>query len=149
MSKKEYARLLKRGLISDKALRKAKKKFAKKAGHNPPKPEFSEDETRQMEQRSALHKALRRSQDVDTDKFGSPDYREPHDFLRQKIGQIPGAGHNPPKPTYAETESNEQSNESVVETVSRPVAAAAHQLEEWFGKSRKARSGRATMGIRG
>jgi hypothetical protein len=59
------------------------------------------------------------------------------------------AGHNPPKPTYAETESNEQSNESVVETVARPVAAAAHQLEEWFGKSRKARSGRATMGIRG
>lgn len=85
----EFVRLEKRGLISAKAAEKAAKRFAKKAGHNPP------------------------------------------------------------KPTYAETESNEQSNESVVETVARPVAAAAHQLEEWFGKSRKARSGRATMGIRG
>ena len=37
---KEYMRAYKRGLISDAALRKAtkKSKFARKAGHNPPKP---------------------------------------------------------------------------------------------------------------
>jgi hypothetical protein len=54
------------------------------------------------------------------------------------------AGHNPPKPTHAESVV-----ESAVETVSRPVAAAAGKLEEWFGKTGAARSGRATMGIRG
>ena len=40
---KEFARAYKRGLISDAAWRKVnKKKFAKKAGHNPPKPEHSQ-----------------------------------------------------------------------------------------------------------
>lgn len=41
---KEFSRLYKRGMISDAALRKTKKKhskFQKRAGHNPPKPEFS------------------------------------------------------------------------------------------------------------
>jgi hypothetical protein len=83
-AEKEFTRAYKRGLISDKALNKAKRKFAKKAGHNPP------------------------------------------------------------KPTHA------QSVESVVETVSRPVAAAANQLGKWFGKSSKTSPAPvSTMGIRG
>ena len=40
-AQKEFKRAYKHGLISDQAMRKAHKKFAKKAGHNPPKPEFS------------------------------------------------------------------------------------------------------------
>ena len=55
------------------------------------------------------------------------------------------AGHNPPKPTHAEEAETDQ---SVVETVSRPVAAAASRLKQSLGGSKKAR-GMATMGIRG
>ena len=40
----------------------------------------------EMESRKNLHDLYRHIQDVDTDKFGSPDYRAPHDFLKQKIG---------------------------------------------------------------
>src|SRR6516165_4615201 len=43
-AQKEFTRAYKRGLISDSAARKVKKKhsaFAKRAGHNPPLPEFA------------------------------------------------------------------------------------------------------------
>ena len=55
------------------------------------------------------------------------------------------AGHNPPKPTYAE---EAETAESVVETVSRPVAAAATRVKQLIGGSKKAR-GATTLGIRG
>ena len=44
-AQKEFTRAYKRGLISDAAARKVKKKhskFAKKASHNPPKPEAAQ-----------------------------------------------------------------------------------------------------------
>jgi len=77
--------LVKRGLISRKALRKAKSKFAKRAGHNPPKPQYAEQ---------------------------------------------------------AENAS------SVLETISRPVAAAAGRLGKYL-KSDKPAARSATLGIRG
>ena len=56
------------------------------------------------------------------------------------------AGHNPPKPEFAEN----AEDGSVVETVARPVATAARRFGKALGQSDKPKAATsATLGIRG
>jgi hypothetical protein len=56
-AQKEFNRAYERGLISNSALKKSKKKFAKRAGHNQPKPEFAETDI-SSEKSSVMESAM-------------------------------------------------------------------------------------------
>lgn len=125
----DVRKLMKRGLISRKAYRKGK--FAKRAGHNPPKPEFADKQALNLTSPGVTHYGK-----------GTPyQLPPPPANINPSPRQIGPANENVKKLSE---------NESVLETVSRPVAAVARRIGKSLGQSDKPKAATsATLGIRG